>query len=92
MTFVPYFSLISSKSGPTISGKASTPERVNSENESALAVSGGRMSASEAAQASLLDEAYQAEQWGDDPEAVQRRDGIHAEIASAAQFLQCLAA
>lgn len=58
----------------------------------ALAVSGGRMSASEAAEASLLDEAYQAEQWGDDPEAVQRRDGIHAEIASAARFLQCLAA
>ncbi len=56
----------------------------------ALAVSGGRLSASEAAEASLLDEAYQAEQWGDDPEAVQRRDGIHAEIASAARFLECL--
>jgi chaperone required for assembly of F1-ATPase len=58
----------------------------------ALAVSGGRLSAAEAAQASLLDEFYQAEQWGDDPEAVERRDGIHAEIASAARFLECLTA
>jgi len=58
----------------------------------ALAVSGGRLSAREAAEASLLDESYQAEQWGDDPEAVERRDGIHAEIASAARFLDCLSA
>jgi chaperone required for assembly of F1-ATPase len=50
------------------------------------------LSAAEAAQASLLDESYQAEQWGDDPEAVERRDGIHAEIASAARFLKCLTA
>jgi chaperone required for assembly of F1-ATPase len=56
----------------------------------ALAVSKGRISASEAANASLLEETYQAEQWGDDPEAVERRDGIHAEIASAARFLDCL--
>ena len=55
----------------------------------ALAVSGGRLSASEAAEASLLDESYQAEQWGADPAAIQRRAGIHAEIASAARFLAC---
>jgi chaperone required for assembly of F1-ATPase len=56
----------------------------------ALAVSSGRISACQAAEASLLEEAYQAEQWGDDPEAVERRDGIRAEIASAARFLDCL--
>ena len=56
----------------------------------ALAVSDRRLSAREAAEASLLDETYQAEQWGDDPEAVERRDGIHAEVASAARFLECL--
>lgn len=53
----------------------------------ALAVSDGRMAAPDAAAASLLEEIWQAEKWGNDDEAVRRRDGLRAEIDSAARFL-----
>jgi chaperone required for assembly of F1-ATPase len=53
----------------------------------ALAVAEGRIGAADAASASLVDEAYQAEKWGEDPEAATRRDSITAEIAGAERFL-----
>ncbi len=53
----------------------------------ALAVAEGRIGAEEAAAASLLDETFQAENWGEDPEAVARWESIGAEIAAAARFL-----
>jgi chaperone required for assembly of F1-ATPase len=52
-----------------------------------LAVSEGRIGAPEAATASLLDELWQAQQWGNDDEAVTRRDAIRAEIEAATRFL-----
>lgn len=53
----------------------------------ALAVVECRISAAEAAAASLLDETFQAERWGEDPEAVVRWESIGVEMASAARFL-----
>jgi len=53
----------------------------------ALAVLEGRIGPEEAAAASLIDETFQAEQWGEDPESIARWDGIGAEIAMAARFL-----
>lgn len=42
-------------------------------------------------QAAQLDELYQAERWGDDAEAVQRRQNLARDIADAARFLTLLA-
>lgn len=53
----------------------------------ALAVAEGRIGPEEASAASLLDETYQAEKWGEDPESVARWESIGAEIAAAARFL-----
>ena len=53
----------------------------------ALAVAEGRIGPEEAAAASLLDETYQAENWGEDPETTARWQAIRAEIAAAAKFL-----
>lgn len=53
----------------------------------ALAVAEDRIGPEEAAAASLLDETYQAEKWGEDPEAVVRWESIGAEIAAGAKFL-----
>ncbi len=53
----------------------------------ALAVAEGRIGAEEAASASLLDEIYQAGNWGEDPETAARWQAIRAEIAAAARFL-----
>ena len=53
----------------------------------ALAVSERRLDAGAAAAASLVDELWQAEKWGDDFEAVARRNAVQAEIISAARFL-----
>ena len=44
--------------------------------------------AAEAAAASLIDETYQAEKWGEDSEVATRRDSIILEIAAAARFLE----
>lgn len=52
----------------------------------ALALSEGRLSADEAADAALLDELFQAERWGSDPEAEQRRASIRADLAAAKRF------
>lgn len=58
----------------------------------ALAVRDGRIDAAAAYQASLLDEAWQAEHWGEDPEAAERRDRIRGDIQAAARFLDLLKA
>ena len=53
----------------------------------ALAVAEGRISPEEASAASLVDESFQAEEWGEDPAAVARWVAIGAEIHAAARFL-----
>jgi chaperone required for assembly of F1-ATPase len=52
----------------------------------ALALAEDRLSADEAADAALLDELFQAEKWGSDPEAEQRRAAIRADLAAAKRF------
>jgi len=56
----------------------------------ALALAEGRLSAEDAWHASQLDEAYQIEQWGEDPEAALRRGMLRADIAAARHFLDLL--
>lgn len=53
----------------------------------ALALREGRLDAVEAFEASQLDEAFQIEQWGEDPLAARRRAGVKADIADAAAFM-----
>jgi chaperone required for assembly of F1-ATPase len=52
----------------------------------ALAMAEDRLSADEAADAAMLDELFQAEKWGSDPEAEQRRAAIRADLAAAKRF------
>jgi chaperone required for assembly of F1-ATPase len=52
----------------------------------ALALVEGRLSANEAADAALLDELFQAEKWGSDPEAERRRAAIRADLRAAKRF------
>lgn len=52
----------------------------------ALALSEDRLSADEAADAALLDELFQAEKWGSDPEAERRRAAIRADLHAAKRF------
>ena len=52
-----------------------------------LALAEGRLDAPAAHALGALDELFQAEQWGDDAEAVARRAAIAADIALAAQFI-----
>ena len=53
----------------------------------ALVVSEGHIGANAAAAASLLEETFQAENWGEDPEAAARWGSITAEMKAAARFL-----
>ena len=53
-----------------------------------LALAHGRIDAAFATVASQLDEIYQAEFWGNDPDAVARRSGLEHDIASAERFLE----
>ena len=52
----------------------------------ALALAEDRLNADEAADAALLDELFQAEKWGSDPEAERRRAAIRADLAAAKRF------
>jgi len=52
----------------------------------ALALAEGRLSPDEAADAALLDELFQAEKWGSDPEAERRRASIRADLAAAKRY------
>jgi chaperone required for assembly of F1-ATPase len=56
----------------------------------ALAVLEGRLEPEEAFAASQLDETFQIEAWGEDPEAAARRQGLAGDIASAARFVELL--
>ena len=57
----------------------------------ALAVLEGRISPEAAADAAQLDELYQAERWGVDPEAEKRRLAQKADLVAARRFLDLLA-
>lgn len=56
----------------------------------ALAVAERRLTADEAFAAAQLDELYQIERWGDDPIALERRQGIRHDIETGARFLALL--
>jgi chaperone required for assembly of F1-ATPase len=58
----------------------------------ALALVEGRLDASEAFAASQLDESFQIEAWGEDPEQTERRRALAGEIDAAARFLSLLRA
>jgi chaperone required for assembly of F1-ATPase len=53
-----------------------------------LAMAEGRLDAATAHELGVLDELFQAEQWGEDAEAAARRAAIAADVALAARFLQ----
>jgi chaperone required for assembly of F1-ATPase len=55
-----------------------------------LALRAGRVDTVQALEAAQLDEAYQAERWGEDPDTAQRRDGIAADLAAAARAFEAL--
>lgn len=56
----------------------------------ALALIEGRLDAREAFTASQLDETFQIEAWGDDPEQAERRRALAADIEAAARFISLL--
>jgi chaperone required for assembly of F1-ATPase len=56
-----------------------------------LALLEGRISPEDAATAAQLDELYQAERWGIDPEAEKRRANQKADLVAARRFLDLLA-
>jgi chaperone required for assembly of F1-ATPase len=56
----------------------------------ALALVDGRLDADAAFAASQLDESFQIEAWGEDPEQVLRRRALADDIAAASQFLSLL--
>ena len=53
----------------------------------ALAVLDGRVGWEEAHRLSRLDEDFQIEKWGEDPEARKRREGMHEDLRQAARLL-----
>lgn len=55
-----------------------------------LAMSRGRIGPESAFEAAQLDETYQIERWGEDPDAARRREGLGAELHAAARFLNLL--
>ncbi|MFM2044903.1 MAG: hypothetical protein RLY86_3479 [Pseudomonadota bacterium] len=57
-----------------------------------LALLEGRLSAEEAFAISQLDETFQIEQWGEDAEAMKRRDALRADLAATERFLRICAA
>jgi chaperone required for assembly of F1-ATPase len=52
----------------------------------ALALAEGRLTAEQAAAAALLDELFQAERWGSDPEAEARRAGVRRDLTDGLRF------
>jgi chaperone required for assembly of F1-ATPase len=56
----------------------------------ALALTAGRIDAAAAFEAAQLDESYQIERWGEDPEAARRRAAIKEDIDAAARFMVLL--
>jgi chaperone required for assembly of F1-ATPase len=58
----------------------------------ALALLEGQLDAQQAFAASQLDESFQIEGWGEDPEQAERRRALAADIEAAAQFISLLRA
>ncbi|MBM3571378.1 MAG: ATPase [Alphaproteobacteria bacterium] len=56
----------------------------------ALALAAGRLDHEQAFAAAQLDECFQIEKWGEDPEAAARRLAIRADLAAAARFWRLL--
>lgn len=56
----------------------------------ALALAKGELDPDQAYEASQLDETWQAEQWGRDPEADRRRDAMRQDVAVAHEYLVLL--
>jgi len=56
----------------------------------ALALSEGRLSATDAFAAAQLDELYQIERWGEDPIATQRHQNIRRDLEAGTRFLALL--
>ncbi len=57
-----------------------------------LALGAGRIDAAAAFEAAQLDESYQIERWGEDPEAARRRAAIKADLEAAARLFALLRA
>ena len=57
-----------------------------------LALADGALNALEAHRLAMLDETFQVEQWGEDPEATSRRAALLADVELAERFLQLSAA
>jgi chaperone required for assembly of F1-ATPase len=57
----------------------------------ALALIERRIDAAEAFEASQVDESFQIEQWGEDPESATRRAGLRRDIEAARRFVDLLA-
>ena len=57
----------------------------------ALALIEGRLDAEAAFAAAQLDESFQIERWGEDPEQTKRRAGLREDVALAARFVALLA-
>jgi len=53
-----------------------------------LALGAGRIDAAAAFEAAQLDESYQIERWGEDPEAARRRAAIKADLEAAARLFE----
>ena len=54
----------------------------------ALAMTNGRLGAEDAWAASTIDEAYQAERWGEDSEALDAREVLRSELLAADRFIR----
>lgn len=57
-----------------------------------LALIHGRVTAEEAFAAAYLDELWQAEKWGEDYEAIDRRDGLRSDLGHTERFLRLIRA
>ena len=53
-----------------------------------LAALAGRIDGTAAWELSLIDETYQIDEWGEDPEATKRRKGLLEDINAATAFLR----
>ena len=53
-----------------------------------LAVADGRIDGASAWELSLIDETFQIDNWGEDPEATKRRAGLLDDITAAAEYLR----
>ncbi len=55
-----------------------------------LALRAGRVDAARALEAAWVDEAYQADRWGEDPDSARRREGVAADLTAAARAFETL--